>query len=261
VTLIRVLLWAGEQVKTRSEDRPITSLTISVARMEPLGPKIAEGRDSEIYDHGPGKVVRIARDGRSLVGEAEVMSYVRSKGFPAPRVYDAGEGYLVMDRVDGPTMLDDAIPFRIGRNARLLATLHERLHRIPAPSWLSREAPVSGDRLVHRDLHPLNVLITPNGPVVIDWSNASRGDPAFDVADAWVLFACGDPPMKPVEALLAPIVRRVFLRSFLGSLDQAAARQAIPAAVAHRLTDRNMSETERGRMRSLAQWASNVNVA
>jgi aminoglycoside/choline kinase family phosphotransferase len=158
--LIRVLLGSGEPVKRRSEDRPIARVTTSVAGMEPLGPKIAEGRDSEIYDHGPGKVVRIARDGRSLVGEAEVMSYVRSKGYPAPRVYDAGEGYLVMDRVDGPTMLDDAIPFRIGRNARLLATLHDRLHRLPAPSWLGREAPVSGDRLVHRDLHPLNVLIT-----------------------------------------------------------------------------------------------------
>ena len=225
--------------------------------MEPLGPKIAEGRDSEIYDHGPGKVMRIARDQRSLVGEAEVMSYVRSKGYPVPTVYDAGEGYLVMDRVDGPTLLDDAIPFRIGRNAKLLASLHEQLHRIPAPPWLSREAPLPGDRLVHRDLHPLNVLITHDGPIVIDWSNASRGDPAFDVADTWVLFASGDPPLNPVEAFLAPIARKLFLRSFLRPLDREAARQAIPAAVAHRLTDRNMSPREHTRMRALPHWASN----
>jgi aminoglycoside phosphotransferase (APT) family kinase protein len=223
--------------------------------VEPLGPKIAEGRDSEIYDHGPGKVLRLARDRRSLVGEAEVMSYVRAKGYPAPEVHDAGDGYIVMDRIDGPTMLDDAVPFRLGRNARLLASLHEQLHRIPAPSWMTREAPLPGDRLVHRDLHPLNVLITPDGPVVIDWSNASRGDPAFDVADTWVLFACADPPLNRVEALLAPIARKIFLRSFLGSLDRPAARRAIPAAVAHRLTDRNMSEGERRRMRALADRA------
>lgn len=228
-------------------------VTATVARMEPRGPKIAEGRDSEIYDHGPGRVLRLARDGRSLVDEAEVMTYVRAEGYPAPAVHDAGEGYLVMDRVDGPTMLDDAIPFRIGRNAKLLAHLHEQLHRIPAPSWMEREAPLPGDRLVHRDLHPLNVLITPGGPVVIDWANASRGDPAFDVADTWVLFACADPPLKRVEALVAPIFRKVFLRSFLGPLDREAARRAIPAAVAHRLTDPNMSPAERTRMRALAE--------
>jgi aminoglycoside phosphotransferase len=86
--------------------------------VQPLGPKIAEGRDSEIFDHGPGRVLRIARDGRSLESEAEIMTYVRSQGYPVPDVHEAGDGYLVMDRIDGPTMLDDAIPFRIGRNAK-----------------------------------------------------------------------------------------------------------------------------------------------
>jgi aminoglycoside phosphotransferase (APT) family kinase protein len=226
--------------------------------VQPRGPKIAEGRDSEIYEHGPGKVLRVARNQRSLVGEAEVMSYVRAHGYPAPEVFDAGDGYLVMERVDAPTMLDDAMPFRIGRNAELLASLHEQLHRIPAPTWLTREAPIPGDRLVHRDLHPLNVLISPHGPVVIDWANASRGAGAFDVADTWVLFACGDPPLNRVEALLAPLARKIFLRSFLRCLDRESARQAIPAAVAHRLTDRNMTEQERERMRALAQWAADA---
>lgn len=226
--------------------------------MQPTGPKIAEGRDSEIYEHGPGKVLRVARDQRSLVEEADVMSYVRSKGYPAPAVYDAGDGYLVMERVDGATMLDDAVPFRIGRNAELLASLHEQLHRLPAPTWLTREAPLQGDRLLHRDLHPLNVLMSPSGPVVIDWANASRGDPAFDVADTWVLFACGDPPLKRIEAVLAPLARKIFLRSFLRELDRESARPAIPAAVAYRLTDRNMTERERERMRAMARWASNA---
>ena len=225
--------------------------------VQPIGPKIAEGRDSEIYEHGPGRVLRVARNGRSLVGEAEVMEYVRSHDYPVPAVHDAGDGYLVMDRVDGPTMLDDAIPFRIGRNARLLAELHERLHRIPAPPGL-RVASLPGDRLVHRDLHPLNVLITDGGPIVIDWANAAAGDPAFDVADTWILFACGDPPLAWIERRLAPIARKIFLRTFLRGLDAEAARQAIPTVVAHRLTDRNMSPTERARMAKLAEWASNL---
>ena len=98
--------------------------------MQPIGPKLAEGRDSEIFEHGPGKVLRVARDGRSLVAEAEIMRYVRSHGYPCPDVYDAGDGYLVMDRLEGPTMMETVgkPPFPLRRSGHLLAELHE-----PAP--------------------------------------------------------------------------------------------------------------------------------
>jgi aminoglycoside phosphotransferase (APT) family kinase protein len=225
--------------------------------MRPIGPKIAEGRDSEIFDHGPGKVLRVARDGRSLVDEAEIMRYVRTHDYPVPAVHDAGEGFLVMDRVDGPTMMQAVgkPPFPLRRFGHVLADLHERLHRIPAPPGL-RIAPLPGDRVVHRDLHPLNVLMTSTGPVVIDWANASAGDPAFDVADTWVLFATATPPMRGLDHVIVPLGRRIFLRSFLSQVDRDAARRAIPAAVAHRLTDQNHTPAEHDRMRRLAAWAA-----
>lgn len=224
--------------------------------MKPVGAKIAEGRDSEIFDHGPGKVLRVARDGRSLVHEAEVMRYARDHGYPAPAVYDAGEGFLVMDRIEGPTMLDCGIkrPWRLAEFGRMLASLHEQLHAIEAPPGVP-DAALSGSRLLHRDLHPLNVLITAAGPVVIDWSNAARGDPAYDVADTWVLFATAEVPGGRVDKALGAIGRRIFLRSFLGLVDREAARAAIPAAVGHRLTDRNMTEGEKARMRRMSAWA------
>ena len=224
--------------------------------VDPLGPKLAEGRDSEIFEHGPGRVLRVARDGRSLVGEAEVMKYVRSHGYPCPDVHDAGDGYLVMDRLDGPTMMlaVGKPPFPLRRYGRLLAELHEQLHRIPAPPGV-RVAPLPGDRMVHRDLHPLNVMMTSNGPVVIDWSNASAGDPAFDVADTWVLFACATPPTGGIDRFIVPIGRRVMLKAFLSGVDSVAARRAIPAAVEHRLADPNMSGEEKDRMRRFAAWA------
>ena len=115
---------------------------------------------------------------------------------------------------------------------------------------------MAGDRLVHRDLHPLNVMMTSDGPVVIDWSNASAGAPSFDVADAWVLLACASAPVAGIDRVLVPIGRRVMLRAFLSRVDRDAARRAIPAAVEYRLTDRNMSDEERARMRRLAAWAS-----
>jgi aminoglycoside phosphotransferase (APT) family kinase protein len=225
--------------------------------MEPIGPKLAEGRDSEIFEHGPGRVLRRSRDDRSLVREAEVMRYVFDAGYPVPEVHDAGEGYLVMDRVDGPPLLDVAVrhPLRLGEYGRLLAGLHRQLHAIPALPGLP-SAGVPGDRLLHRDLHPLNVLMPEAGPVVIDWANAAAGDPAYDVADAWVLFATAEVPGSRVDRALATIGRWFFLRGFLKASDRQAARAAIPAAVENRLTDRNMSEKEKARMRRMAAKAS-----
>jgi len=224
--------------------------------VKPKGPKLAEGRDSEIFEHGPAQVLRLARNGRSLVPEAEVMSYVRDHGYPAPAVYDAGAGYLVMERLDGPTMLQDLLarPGRLRKHARLLAGLHRRLHEIAGLPHLP-PVEVAGDRLLHRDLHPLNVLMTARGPIVIDWANCARGDPAYDVADTWVLFATADVPGGRRDRALATIGRRVFLRQFLGELDIAAARAAIPAVVRHRLEDRNMSDGEKVRMRRMADRA------
>lgn len=224
--------------------------------MQPRGPKLAEGRDSEIFDHGSGLVLRRSRDGRSLVREAEVMRYALDAGYPVPEVHDAGEGYLVMDRVDGPTLLDVAVrhPLRLGEFGRLLADLHRRLHDIPALPGLP-QAGVPGDRLLHRDLHPLNVLMPEGGAVVIDWSNAAAGDPAYDVADTWVVFATAEVPGSRFDRAVAAVGRWFFLRGFLRASDRAAARAAIPAAVENRLLDRNMSEREKARMRRLARKA------
>ena len=225
--------------------------------MEPRGAKLAEGRDSEIFEHGPGLVLRRSRDGRSLVHEAEVMRYAFDAGYPVPRVHEAGDGYLVMDRVDGPTLLDVAVrhPHRLGEYGRLLAGLHGQLHAIPAPPGLP-QAGVPGDRLLHRDLHPLNVLMPEGGPVVIDWANAAAGDPAYDVADTWVVFAAAEVPGGRFVRALAAVGRSFFLRGFLRASDREAARAAIPAAVENRLVDRNMSEREKARMRQLAEEAA-----
>jgi aminoglycoside phosphotransferase (APT) family kinase protein len=34
----------------------------------------------------------------------------------------------------------------------------------------------------HGDFHPANVVLTPRGPVVIDWDTATRGHPVGDIA-------------------------------------------------------------------------------
>ena len=37
-------------------------------------------------------------------------------------------------------------------------------------------------------------MIGAQGPVVIDWPNAARGDPLVDLGLAWVLMAAGEIP-------------------------------------------------------------------
>ncbi len=106
------------------------------------------------------------------------MDYVRSHGHPVPAVEEISEDgtELVMERAHGPSMVGalSGRPWTVGRQAASLADLHRRLHEIPAPDWLAAAPFGQGDCLVHLDLHRLNVIITPRGPVVIDWPNAAR---------------------------------------------------------------------------------------
>jgi hypothetical protein len=62
--------------------------------------------------------------------------------------------------------------------------------------------------------------------------------------------------MGGIDRFIVPVGRRILLRAFLSRVDTDSARRAIPAAVEHRLADRNMSSEEHARMRKLAAWAS-----
>jgi aminoglycoside phosphotransferase (APT) family kinase protein len=216
------------------------------------GPLIASGRDADIYDYGNGLVLRRARGGRSLEAEARVMEYARSHGYPVPAVdhlSDDGTD-LVMERVDGPQMVKvlERKPWTIRANGALLGDLHRRLHEIPGPDWLRPSPLAGGDRLIHLDLHPLNVLLGPSGPVVIDWSNATRGAPVSDVALTWVLMQAGEVPAGRLLTALMSRFRGLLLAGFLGGFDLDPVRSELRAVVAWKVTDPHMSASEQARM-------------
>jgi len=80
---------------------------------------------------------------------------------------------------------------------------------LPGLEWLEAHRPPAIGRasLLHRDFHPLNVLVA-NGSVtgVIDWANAGLGEPAADVAATRVVLTMGPlaaPPLvrRPLEAI------------------------------------------------------------
>ncbi|HET7652395.1 MAG TPA: phosphotransferase [Acidimicrobiales bacterium] len=226
------------------------------------GRLVASGRDSDIFDHGPGLVLRRARDGRSLAAEARTMDYVRSCGYPVPAIESVSDDgtEIVMSRIDGPSMVESMSrrPWSLRRHGRVLADLHRRLHDLPAPPWLA-PAPMGGGadgRVVHLDLHPLNVMMSGRGPVVIDWANARAGDGAVDVALAWVLVASGELPFGRVKAAVMGRGRAMFLGGFLSALPPdvvAAARRVLDDVVTWKVRDPHMSDAECRRMRAVAR--------
>ena len=164
------------------------------------------------------------------------MEYLRSQGYPVPEVIeiDATGRDLVMERVDGATMVDAIAraPWTLRRRARELAALHRQLHSIEPPDFLGAAPVGTGTSLVHLDLHPLNVLIGPHGPVVIDWTGAARGDPVVDVVIAWVLMATGTVPTRGLEAVLIRAARGLLVRAFVSCFDRRALAVALRDVVA-----------------------------
>jgi aminoglycoside phosphotransferase (APT) family kinase protein len=220
------------------------------------GRLLASGRDSDIFECGEGLVLRRSRAGRSLAQEARTMEYARSHGYPVPAIEELSDdgADLVMERIDGLSMVDLIAkrPWAIRGQGALLADLHRRLHEIPAPEWAGPAPAGEGDRLLHLDLHPLNVMVGKAGPVVIDWARAARGDGNVDVAIAWALLACAEVPGSSVKVAVLGKARSVLVKAFLRPFDVAALRRVLPAVVEWKAADPHMSDVERRNMRALA---------
>ncbi len=180
------------------------------------------------------------------------MEYARGHGYPVPAVdhlSDDGTD-MVIERVDGPSMAQSLRrrPWSLGAQGDVLGGLHRRLHAIAAPQWVRPGPGTDGGCLVHLDLHPLNVLMGPAGPVVIDWSNACRGDGAIDVALTWVLMAAGGMPERRLEAFVEGLARRRLVDGFLSGFDIDPVRATLRAVVEWKVTDPHMTADECRRM-------------
>jgi aminoglycoside phosphotransferase (APT) family kinase protein len=203
---------------------------------------LAAGRASEVFDLGDGRVLRRFKDGGHPDREALVMRHARLHGYPVPEVLEVTPDALVLERIDGPTMWEAAVArsSTVPAHAAVLARLHRLLHEIAAPPGLA--AVGEGDRLLHLDLHPANVIVSPGGPVVVDWTNARSGAPAFDVALTWVIGATSTGLGR---------LGRLFLEQFLPHFDRDDLRRELRAAAEYRLADRNVSGDERRAVREL----------
>ena len=121
------------------------------------GPLLAAGREADVYALDDQRVLRRYRREADVTGEADAMRHLAGLGYPVPAVYEATGRDMVLERLDGPTMAQALTTGELGLEeaAAHLADLLHRLHELPP--WPGAPA---GSRIVHLDLHPLNVLMT-----------------------------------------------------------------------------------------------------
>lgn len=217
------------------------------------GPLLASGRAADVYDLEDGTVLRRYRsEGSDCHYEARVMRLVADAGIRVPAVVDVDGRDLVMERIDGPTMLDDlrARQWRLVSHARRLARLQARLAGVAAPTWmLAPGTPSEGSAVLHLDLHPMNVLLADDGPVIIDWTNAAGGPPGFDAALSFVEMSAFDVDELEADAGPGPDVSRIGQRIFTSMFRRARGSELIDAflvaACDHRLADPGTTPGER----------------
>lgn len=242
------------------------------------GRLIGSGRNADVYDIGGGRVLRRYRDGRphrAVAAEADVMRHARGHGVPVPEVFEFRDSEIVMERAAGPTLLDvvSRRPWTVRAAARLVARLHAQVHAVPALDWLpapfdarpahaetgdagagggsgAGEAGVPGQVLLHRDLHPLNVIMTADGPRIIDWEGAARGPASADVALTWVIVGFSEAPGPRLRMLATRPLQALFTREFLRAAGPAD-RRVFEAAVRNRMADGNTLPSEKVRLERL----------
>jgi hypothetical protein len=204
---------------------------------------LASGRDADVYDLGDGRVLRRHKDGRPATKQADLLRYAEAHGYPVPALHDASGPDLVLEKLDGPEMQAILRPWNLGRNARILADLHRRLHEIPPMPGLTTRfgEPRS---LLHLDLHPRNVLLTSRGPVVIDWANAANGPGEADVALMYVIGKTSTIDGRGLTLVMLRSLRDRFLDLFVTAAAEPGFAAVLPAVAHWRKRDENVTPTE-----------------
>lgn len=219
--------------------------------MTPPDPPIARGRTADVHAWGEGRVLKLFHpwfDLESIQYEQRIARAVCASGVAAPQVGElvqVGERYgLTYQRVDGPSMLDllQREPWTVLACARALAERQAQMHAsvftadIPSQrdrlahklehaaalsaavrtSLLNRLASMpTGAQVCHGDFHPGNVIMSAQGGVVIDWIDASRGNPLADVARTSII----------LQGLAAGEISNPFLKQFARVFHAAYLRQ------------------------------------
>lgn len=204
-----------------------------------LGKIIGVGANAEVFEYGPGKVVKLFRSQAHASGihsEHRQTLAAWQNGLPVPQPFEIveidGRPGLVFEQIVGDPLAGWMLGDGRWEMMKLLARLQHQVHTVPQDkvaatgfppvkaglSWLIYSQPLltgeikriamrtlvelpDGNRMLHGDLHMLNVIMRGNSPVIIDWQGSSIGSPAYDVMQLLLIlrYAAVPPGMLPQE--------------------------------------------------------------
>ncbi len=254
--------------------------------------RLGQGREAEVYAWADGYVLKLFWPEYGYADaelEARLTQQVWLLGAPVPKVEDVleveGRWGLVLHWIKGVALTEYiyADPNRLGLAAQVLGSLHPQLHQKAAGQLPSQRASLiqrvqacrlpeelreallehlerlpDGTALCHGDFHPENVLLTDTGGYVVDWPNATRGNPLADVARTALLVLYSElPPGLPARGEILR-QRQFFFQTYLehyqslAPLDMAELEAWMPIVAAARLRD-NIEAEEPRLMRLIEQ--------
>jgi len=111
-----------------------------------------------------------------------------------------------------------------------------------------------GSAVCHGDYHPDNIIISARGPIIIDWLDATKGNPLADVARTSLLFRVSVPPgagpvLRYITHLGGSLLNSIYLKKYLRlrSVTREEIAAWLPVIAVARLTD-NISDEEKWRL-------------
>lgn len=252
--------------------------------MNALGSPIAYGATAEIYPWDDGQVLKLFFDwfGRANIEyEARVARAVHASGLPVPAVGEIvelnGRSGLIYERVAGASLFEvmPSQPWTILRYGRRMAEMHVEMHTNPLQPDIPRqrqrlvrkinqakplpddlrtrilaalEKMPDGNQLCHNDYHPGNVMASPTGETIIDWIDASLGNPQADLARSSIIAlgaAASSQTQNVVEKWMVRLFHSVYLRHYFALRPEAREEYGrwLPIVAAARLSE-NIPEVE-----------------
>ncbi|MFZ2995324.1 phosphotransferase family protein [Sphingobium sp.] len=210
---------------------------------------VAQGVSAELFaldDSRVAKLFRPAVSDEMIARESAMSIFADGAGLPvAPAQWQGiigGRRAIVYPYVNGDVFIDRVRrrPMEAGKLIDVMASLHAAVHAVSAPHArpvkqvletdilygpASPEAQrkmvdylsglPDGDALLHGDFHLGNIMMAPQGPVVIDWSKAAAGHRAADVVRSEMLLRFGIGPSDWITNLFrdwaAARLRRAYL--------------------------------------------------